>query len=137
VDHVKCSYFVNLVLKEASKCFDDMSAEYDVLYGNSGYLYCLLLLRYYCSKYAEYDQLIEQIVFDLIKHGLAFSQSEQFMLIKWPKNRSEDKYYLGGAHGLMGTLQMILLSILQVPSLKTNVQLLEIIKNSCNFVLEQ
>ena len=96
--------FVNLLLNEAQKCFDEVHAEYDVLYGNSGYLYCLLLMKHYCNKYAEFDQVIEQVVLNLIKHGLQFSKNDHYMLIKWPKERKEDKYYLGGAHGLMGAL---------------------------------
>lgn len=58
------------------------------------------------------------------------------MLIKWPKDREENKYYLGGAHGLIGALQMILLSIMNVQELQKNKELLDIVRNSCNFVLE-
>ena len=41
----KRDQFVTLVLDSLDRCYDELEAQDEILYGNSGYLYCLILLH--------------------------------------------------------------------------------------------
>jgi Lanthionine synthetase C-like protein len=73
----------------------------------------------------------------IIKDGRHWSRHHSRILIKWPRDRKEDKYYLGGAHGLIGTLHMLLSSLVLIPDLQEDKDLVTTIKNSCDFMLAQ
>jgi len=83
--------------------------EDEVLYGISGYLYCLLYFLYgICTDNKDIQKIAIKLIKFIIKSGKKQSQSNDYIVIKWPKDRKEEKFYLGGAHGLMGVLQMML-----------------------------
>ena len=44
---------IKKVLNSIEYCFDEDEAEDDVLYGNAGYLYCLLCLKHYCNEFDD------------------------------------------------------------------------------------
>lgn len=79
--------------------------EDEVLYGISGYLYCMLVILHKIDKKNQRAiKRIKVLVKVIIEDGLKWSKDEDYILIKWPRERKEKKYYLGGAHGLMGVL---------------------------------
>lgn len=83
--------------------------EDEVLYGNSGYLYCLLMIiKEIDLTHKKAISTVKKVIDAIIIDGKHWSKSAQHILIKWPRDRKEHKFYLGGAHGLIGVLQMIL-----------------------------
>lgn len=95
---------IEKLLGNADKCFDRKNSDDEVLYGNAGYLYCLLLLVKHVGPFANYELYFLKVIKDILKMGHRWSESKDYILIKWPRDREDDKYYLGGAHGLIGVL---------------------------------
>ncbi|CDW91116.1 lanc-like protein 2 [Stylonychia lemnae] len=112
-------------------------AEDEILYGISGYLYCLLeVISKIDAKNERALKRVHKIIDTLLMDGTQWSQSDEYILIKWPRDRKEKKFYMGGAHGLIGVLQILLQAVNIIPDLKSDKNLMLIIKNSCEFVVE-
>ncbi len=104
----------------------------DLLFGNAGYLYCLLTLYGTDSTLFNCKSEIMEVVSLLKKEGLA-AGSKEMLLFPYPRESS--KLYYGAAHGLMGILYMIIKAITMVPQLEKDVELLSAVEKSCEFVL--
>jgi hypothetical protein len=79
--------------------------ELEVLYGWSGYLYCLLTLLRLLPEDKTLEQLAIKVVGIVVEEGLKMGKGS--FLVAWPRERGT-KFYIGGAHGLAGALQMLL-----------------------------
>lgn len=82
--------------------------EDEILYGNAGYLYCLL--KIYKMNNQNLKTKIEnriKIVFNQI-YLSGKSLGSQYLVYSFPKGR---KYYLGWAHGTVGILYILLKAI--------------------------
>ena len=128
-------------IQDLYKRFENDLGEYvedELLYGAAGYLYCLLFfLDRVCPGNKDIKKTAVKLVRAIIKSGKKQSQSNDFILVKWPRDRKEDKFYLGGAHGLIGVLQMLLQALTIVEDLRNDKETVSIVKNSCEFVLQQ
>ena len=122
-------YFNNLIkLKRISM---EDKAELELLYGTSGYLYCLLFLKKYISaennnRIVDKDDMkilnnsIIEIFNILIKSGIENMEEYKWknsLLFPFPMNDESPELYLGAAHGLIGALYMLLSTIKFFPEL--------------------
>lgn len=82
--------------------------EDEVLYGWAGYLYCLLSLIHKKVEHPKLSELVLKTVQVIVKDGTSWIENKNRLMIKWPRDRKDGKYYLGGAHGLIGVLFMLL-----------------------------
>ena len=105
-----------------------------MLYGWSGYLYCLLAVVQ-ATQNQTMKELVHEIIKKIVRFGREISGHRSRIKIKWPFDRDDNKLYLGGAHGLIGTLQMILQAFLILPELKSDEKLVKTIEKSCESVL--
>jgi len=133
--------FKNLIeLKQISEIG---TAEVELLYGNSGYLYCLLYLKKYImterNKIINKDSMnllnntIIEIFNLLIKSGIKSMEKyhwDKCLLFPFPINENRPQFYLGAAHGLIGVLYILLSTIKFYPELFN--QQLTIDKNKIN-----
>lgn len=65
----KCEEAIEKLLTRSDICFNK-GVDYELLYGNAGYLYCLLLVIKNWGKTKELENLVVDVVVDLINHGL-------------------------------------------------------------------
>lgn len=89
-----------LVLDESSDLPDEL------LYGRSGYLFCLLFLNANISPPPVEGELIKQIIGVIIKSGNAYAAARKHatpLMYAWHESE-----YIGGAHGLAGILYLLL-----------------------------
>src|SRR5688572_29389156 len=103
-DQKKFKKMINKLMDAYELCFDEENAEDEVLYGNSGYIYCLLSVMHYCWHSENMTYTIRKVIDEIIRVGKKWSKSNEYFIVKWPRNRDSDKFYLGGAHGLFGAL---------------------------------
>jgi len=124
--------FENLLkLKQIS---ENKYAEVELLYGTSGYLYCLLFLKKYFlkEKISEIikenhikilDEAILEIFNILLNVGINSMNKfnwDRCMLFPFPNSgRKDPKFYLGAAHGLIGAIYILLSTIKLFPELST------------------
>ena len=113
------------------KISDSNSAEVELLYGTSGYLYSLLYLKKYIltQKNNIIDKneinLLNKTILDifniLLNSGIRSMEKfdwNKSMLFPFPlSGRKNPKFYLGAAHGLIGSLYMLLSTIKFYPEL--------------------
>jgi hypothetical protein len=108
---------LNIII-EQSYSIRNEEDEHELLYGTTGYLYALLLIKKEC--YSVYlGNRLDQIILDLIKfihsEGLKYRNKLNAECLIWPfpKNNKEDKSskYLGGAHGSFGVIYILLSAI--------------------------
>lgn len=86
--------------------FSLTDAEDELLYGNAGYLYCLLfILKYWPDVPVKFQitQALNQTAQKLIKIG----DKSGVLSYQFPRGKTE---YIGAAHGSIGVLHMLLLS---------------------------
>jgi len=89
---------------EAEQLAYGRKAEDELLYGNAGYLYCLLVIQKYWpgSPFVQIiNEAIRRVVEALIKSG---NQNGE-LHYSFPRGASR---YLGGAHGTIGIIHIIL-----------------------------
>ena len=126
----KRDYYINLVLDSSYRCFDDKYREDEILNGLAGYLYWLILFYDLLSDEHELkknvSKTIEKVSVELYKSGKKLGEEYDILLYRWP--RKDGKYYLGGAHGLIGILYMLLQASLRNNSLSKNSDFSEDIK---------
>ena len=107
-------------------------AEVELLYGTSGYLYCLLFLKKYLIKGKangitkdSHFKILDQSIVDIfnILLNVGINSMDKFdwdkcMLFPFPMSGDKDpKFYLGAAHGLIGAIYMLLSTIKFFPEL--------------------
>eukprot|EP00347_Sterkiella_histriomuscorum_P005713 403355552 len=138
-DQDQMETMVGKILKHFEYFENDLGyyVEDEVLYGISGYLYSLLMiLTEFDKNHKQTIQLCKRLIDVIIKDGKKWSKNQDFILIKWPRDRHENKFYLGGAHGLMGVLQMLLQAVNIIPDLQSDKNLMSVLKNSCDYLLD-
>ena len=109
-------------------------AEVELLYGTSGYLYCLLFLKKYFLKEKineiikeTHIKILDGIIIDIfnILLNVGINSMNKFnwdkcMLFPFPMSgRKDPKFYLGAAHGLIGAIYLLLSTIKLFPELCT------------------
>ena len=117
-------------LKEKS---ESKYSEVELLYGTSGYLYSLLFLKKYLLSQdnksgiiaADKSKILDSTIIDIF-NILINSGIKSMKKFKWDKSllfpfhmsgNKPPKFYLGAAHGLIGTLYMLLSTIKFYPQL--------------------
>ena len=108
------------------------NSEVELLYGTSGYLYCLLYLKKYIISEMNGNQIINknsmellnntiiQIFNILLKSGIKSMKKyhwDKCLLFPFPLNENRPQFYLGAAHGLIGVLYILLSTIKFYPEL--------------------
>ena len=116
-------------LKQISKI---KNAEVELLYGTSGYLYCLLFLKKYLivdkgnilikeNNLKILDETILEIFNILLNVGINSMNEYEWnkcMLFPFPNSgKKNPKFYLGAAHGLIGAIYELLSTIKFFPDL--------------------
>ena len=105
---------INELLENSSLCFDKEFAEDEILYGNAGYMYCLLTLLKECEFTSTGSKKLKKKILDTVNDvfmalfnvGLKIGKDEEVLLYRFP--RRDGTPYLGGAHGTIGILYMLL-----------------------------
>lgn len=115
---------LNNVLKYKTSALSDESED-ELLYGNAGYLYALLLIYKECRDLFKFN--IDKDIYDIAMFLYEIGSEKQkkyktdFLIYPFPRNSKkrskESHFYLGGAHGLIGVLYMLLSSIYYLPEL--------------------
>ena len=83
-------------------------SEDEVLYGNAGYLYCLLLIRKEVPEAEISDEVIKKVSDVLVVHGTKLAQSigpDPPLMYSFANTK-----YVGAAHGLAGIVYLLLCS---------------------------
>ena len=122
--------FKNLIeLKQISKI---EASEVELLYGTSGYLYCLLYLKKYIMSEMNGNNIIQNNSIDLLNYTIieifnivlksGIKNMEQYnwdkcLLYPFPISDNQRYLYLGAAHGLIGVLYILLSTIKFYPDL--------------------
>jgi rhamnogalacturonyl hydrolase YesR len=130
-------------LKEVLKFKDVAISDYsedELLYGNSGYLYSLLLIQVECSKAFKFDfsKEIHEVTLFLYKIGREKQNKHKtdFLIFPFPRNEKDSSMYLGGAHGVIGALYVMLCAISLFPeTFKNDSAFQEDLKSSLNNLL--
>ena len=125
------TYFKGLI--ELKSFSEKKNSEVELLYGTTGYLYSLLFLKKYLSNERddinnlfgkERNQILDNTILNifniLLNRGIDYTKKYQWnkcLLYPFPVNSKNPQYYLGAAHGLIGTIYMLLSTIKFFPSL--------------------
>ena len=126
-------FFKKLIkLKSFSESKD---AEVELLYGTAGYLYSLLFLKKYIDSFGQNEEIYNIIaenmknllnetiikIFDiLLNSGIIYMIKYKWsksLLYPFPVNEDNPQFYLGAAHGLIGTIYMLLSTVKFFPEL--------------------
>ncbi len=108
------------------------TAEDELLYGNAGYLYCLLAL--YKTDPGTFDCKAEiREVMGLLKAVGGAAGKGGILIFPFP--RSKSTFYYGAAHGLFGILY-VLMKAIEVTGAITDPDLLEMIKKTCEQIVK-
>ena len=91
-----------LVLSEVGERNED-----EVLYGNAGYLYALLLVRKRVPGAGIPDEVLGQVTDAIMRHGTKLAASEPSLASPLLYSFGK-RYYMGAAHGLTGVVYMLL-----------------------------
>ena len=136
LDSKEAMEYAELVLsgKQLYENSPNIDMEDELLYGSSGYLYCLLLLK---KKFRDkikdkVDPVIVMVVDALIESGSR--QDVNFLYYTFPKGNSP---YLGAAHGTIGILYMLIKATQELPLLQYNSNLMTKVKNTLTMLIEQ
>lgn len=119
---------------EGLKLCSSKEAEDELLYGNAGYLYCLLKLHK--SDKTRFNCQAEIVkVANLLKTQGTSAKFKDILCYPFP--RSGKKVYFGAAHGLMGILYVLIEAITMSQELSSDKELLKLVGNSCEYMLSQ
>jgi len=121
------------VMNSFTKC-KGTYAEDDLLYGNAGYLYCLLLLYIEDNVLFNCKKDIIEVV-NLLKNEGISGGPKGMLKYTWP--RKSEKFYYGAAHGLMGILCMLVQAADRIPEIYKDTELIKLIEKSCDYMLAQ
>jgi len=109
------------VLLYEEKALDE-NAEYELLYGITGYLYALLLIKTECGK--TFDFSIDKNIYRVFKYLFECGISEKeknkanCMIFPWKrKYENIPKVYIGAIHGIFGVIYILIKTILVIPDL--------------------
>lgn len=138
-DQVKkvCNLIKQNILFAAAHCLDDINEpEDEILYGSAGYLQTLLLLKTHLKKVkhvvadsgdpevkfndlnTRMDSSITKIVVKLVEQTTKVPEDGQTTLrARFPRRNGRGTYYIGGAHGTLGVVYMIIMASLELPLL--------------------
>jgi hypothetical protein len=116
--------------------------ENELLYGNTGFLYCLVLLNKQCKEFIQnvLDSKIFNLMELIIKEGLKYQDKGilgRSMIWPFPKSectRKRECYYIGAAHGLTGVLYILLLSLESLNLTDLNEYYSAIVKESIDYL---
>jgi hypothetical protein len=133
-------FFKNLenVIKYKNLAVSSISED-EVLYGNAGYLYSLLLIYIECNDSFKFD--IKKDIYDIVKflHNIGLKQKKvhntSILIYPFPRLDKKTSLYLGGAHGVIGVLYMMLSAVHLFPDLFDNELIADIntsISEICN-----
>lgn len=110
------------VLRFEQNCYLQNSED-ELLYGNAGYLYALLLIKQYCESTFQInlDSNILNLCKELYKYGKVGKSIYKLKTLIYPFPRKgsiryNPSLYLGGAHGVFGVLYLMMKSIELIPS---------------------
>ena len=126
------TYFKKLI--ELKSFSEKKNAEVELLYGTTGYLYSLLFLKKYILSRAKDDinnlfnkdmyQILDDTILNifniLLNSGIKYMTKYKWnkcLLYPFPVNSRKPQLYLGAAHGLIGTIYMLLSTIKFFPVL--------------------
>ena len=116
------------------------NCELELLYGTTGYLYSLLMLKKECEDLIKDKKDFDKIIFDItnklinegIKH-MKLNNCDKCLLYPFPLSHKKQKLYMGGAHGLIGVIYLILCYIKYYPKNLTQDQI-KLIKKSIDYI---
>jgi lantibiotic modifying enzyme len=109
---------LELILNYKDLAISSMSED-ELLYGNAGYLYSLLLINNECRDKFQFD--IIKVIYDVVMflYGIGKQQRRvqktSFLIYPFPRLDKKTSLYLGGAHGVIGVLYMILNALYLLP----------------------
>ncbi|KRY10622.1 LanC-like protein 2 [Trichinella patagoniensis] len=99
----------------------------ELLYGRSGYLYSLMLVRKEFGNFSGLDAAIAKVVDEIYRSGIRLGNNTQCKLLyKW-----HGTYYLGAAHGLAG----ILFTLMRTPNFCENVDLKSAVEQTIDYLI--
>ncbi|KRX37215.1 LanC-like protein 2, partial [Trichinella murrelli] len=99
----------------------------ELLYGRSGYLYSLMLVRKEFGNFSGLDAAIAKVVDEIYRSGIRLGNNTQCKLLyKW-----HGTYYLGAAHGLAG----ILFTLMRTPNFCGNVDLKSAVEQTIDYLI--
>ncbi|KRX70380.1 LanC-like protein 2 [Trichinella sp. T6] len=99
----------------------------ELLYGRSGYLYSLMLVRKEFGNFSGLDAAIAKVVDEVYRSGIRLGNNTQCKLLyKW-----HGTYYLGAAHGLAG----ILFTLMRTPNFCGNVDLKSAVEQTIDYLI--
>lgn len=109
--------------------------EDEVLYGNAGYLYCLLLLRKNMGlRYHEdIDHALAVTIEALMISGV--SDKKDFLEYYFPKKRKTP--YMGAAHGLIGIIYMMIKALQVSLALQKDNDFVALVRNTVTLILSK
>ena len=132
------NYTKLIKLKEIS--FNEDS-ELELLYGTTGYLYSLLMLKKHCNDKIKDKENFDKINFEITNHlineGIEYMKQYNFnksLLYPFPLHGSRHSLYMGGAHGLIGVIYLILCYINFYPENNLSKEQKNLIINSINYI---
>lgn len=90
------------LLVDFHKSIDEIDS-CELMYGRSGYLYCLLLSNHYFAKSVVPKNIISKVVKGIVDQGKLGRNQDINMMWKWHNHP-----YLGAAHGVSGIIHTLL-----------------------------
>ena len=130
-------------MKETERCFKKVigdlemcsfsTSEDELLYGNAGYLYCLLLLFKTDPIKFECRKPIVEVVNLLKKSGEKIIDGKGILSYRFPRKKGNE--YLGGAHGTFGIVYILLKAVEIVEELKKDKELMMLLESTCDQLL--
>ena len=109
----------------------------ELLYGHTGLLYCLLLIKSNNPELSKIDEVIKNITIELIHYGI--NEELDDMLNNNESTLYYEFYhtpYLGAAHGFFGIIYMILKAFEFIPLQEIPNKLQKLVFNTCVWLLK-
>lgn len=131
-DMKECERCFKKVIEDSAMC-SSKHAEDELLYGNAGYLYCLLLLYKTDPVKFECKKFIVEIVNLLRKSGEKEIDGKHVLNYRFPRNKGHQ--YLGAAHGIFGIVYILLKATEAVEELAKDKNLMMLLENTCDLLV--
>ena len=117
------------------------NSELELLYGTSGYLYSLLMLKKECNDLIKDKNSFDKTIFDitnkLINEGIKYMKLYNWnkcLLYPFPLHHNKQSLYMGAAHGLIGVMYLILCYIIYYPKNNLSKEQTDLIKKSIDYI---